>query len=104
MAGARNRAEVLANLARERKEPWAYFVGLEGGLDVIPTTPRILRGGSFYGLTTLVRSGYRYFFAPTNHFFTFGFRVARTLRLDRLTFSQPSRPTEFWFDGSIDPP
>ncbi|MGH9684694.1 MAG: DUF84 family protein [Candidatus Acidiferrales bacterium] len=35
MAGARNRAEELRRIARERFEPWAYFVGLEGGLDVI---------------------------------------------------------------------
>ena len=35
MAGARQRAEALVQLARERREPWSYFVGLEGGLDVI---------------------------------------------------------------------
>lgn len=35
MAGARQRAETLVQLARERKEPWRYFVGLEGGLDVV---------------------------------------------------------------------
>jgi inosine/xanthosine triphosphatase len=35
MAGARQRAEALAAIARERNEPWKYFVGLEGGLDVI---------------------------------------------------------------------
>lgn len=37
MAGARHRAEALARIARERNEPWAFFVGLEGGLDVIHT-------------------------------------------------------------------
>jgi inosine/xanthosine triphosphatase len=36
MAGARERAEALMRAARERNEPWKYFVGLEGGLDVIP--------------------------------------------------------------------
>jgi inosine/xanthosine triphosphatase len=36
MAGARQRAEFLVRAARERNEPWKYFVGLEGGLDVIP--------------------------------------------------------------------
>jgi inosine/xanthosine triphosphatase len=36
MAGARNRAEELRELGRERNEPWRYFVGLEGGLDVVP--------------------------------------------------------------------
>ncbi|MGH9745899.1 MAG: DUF84 family protein [Candidatus Acidiferrales bacterium] len=35
MAGARQRAEALVRIARERNEPWSYFVGLEGGLDVI---------------------------------------------------------------------
>jgi non-canonical (house-cleaning) NTP pyrophosphatase len=35
MAGARQRAEALAAMARERRESWKYFVGLEGGLDVI---------------------------------------------------------------------
>lgn len=35
MQGARQRAEALARLAREKAEPWQYFVGLEGGLDVI---------------------------------------------------------------------
>ena len=35
MAGARNRAESLAKLGRERNEPWSYFVGVEGGLDVL---------------------------------------------------------------------
>jgi inosine/xanthosine triphosphatase len=35
MAGARQRAESLIRIAREKNEPWKYFVGLEGGLDVI---------------------------------------------------------------------
>ena len=35
MAGARFRAEALVKVARERGEPWKYFVGLEGGLDVV---------------------------------------------------------------------
>jgi inosine/xanthosine triphosphatase len=35
MAGARQRAEALARIAREQNEIWNYFVGLEGGLDVI---------------------------------------------------------------------
>ncbi len=35
MAGARHRAENLLQLSRERNETWKYFVGLEGGLDVI---------------------------------------------------------------------
>lgn len=35
MAGARQRAEALLRIARERSEPWQYFVGLEGGVDVV---------------------------------------------------------------------
>jgi inosine/xanthosine triphosphatase len=35
MLGARQRAEALMSLAREKAESWRYFVGLEGGLDVI---------------------------------------------------------------------
>jgi len=35
MAGARQRAEALVRIAREKNEPWTYFVGLEGGLDVV---------------------------------------------------------------------
>ncbi len=35
MQGARQRAEAVANLAAKNREPWNYFVGLEGGLDVV---------------------------------------------------------------------
>jgi inosine/xanthosine triphosphatase len=35
MAGARQRAEALVQIARANNERWEYFVGLEGGLDVI---------------------------------------------------------------------
>ncbi|HKS72117.1 MAG TPA: DUF84 family protein, partial [Terriglobales bacterium] len=35
MAGARNRAEALAKKASGENTPWEYFVGLEGGLDVV---------------------------------------------------------------------
>lgn len=35
MAGARHRGEEVLRIARERREPWKYFVGLEGGLDVV---------------------------------------------------------------------
>ncbi|HXW18625.1 MAG TPA: inosine/xanthosine triphosphatase [Candidatus Acidoferrales bacterium] len=35
MAGARNRAEALRELAEKTQEPWEYFVGLEGGFDVV---------------------------------------------------------------------
>jgi inosine/xanthosine triphosphatase len=35
MRGARQRAEALVRLAQEKKEPWNFFVGLEGGLEVL---------------------------------------------------------------------
>lgn len=35
MQGARQRAEAVAKLAKQFGEPWDFFVGLEGGLDVI---------------------------------------------------------------------
>jgi non-canonical (house-cleaning) NTP pyrophosphatase len=35
MQGARQRAESLRAIALESGEPWRYFVGLEGGLDVV---------------------------------------------------------------------
>lgn len=39
MLGARQRAEALEGLAHANREPWQYFVGLEGGLDVVANTP-----------------------------------------------------------------
>jgi inosine/xanthosine triphosphatase len=35
MQGARQRADALIHLAKEKSESWRYFVGLEGGLDII---------------------------------------------------------------------
>src|SRR5215467_424444 len=35
MQGARQRAEAVAKLAAQNREPWNFFVGLEGGFDVI---------------------------------------------------------------------
>ena len=35
MRGARQRTEALVRMARGRNEPWRYFVGLEGGCDVV---------------------------------------------------------------------
>jgi inosine/xanthosine triphosphatase len=35
MSGARQRAEALGQIAREKNQHWKYFVGLEGGLDVV---------------------------------------------------------------------
>ena len=44
MAGARQRAEALARMSRERPEAseWRYFVGLEGGLNVVQENGRRL--------------------------------------------------------------
>jgi inosine/xanthosine triphosphatase len=42
MAGARQRAEALARLAADRGHLWRYFVGLEGGLDVVRENGRRL--------------------------------------------------------------
>ncbi len=42
MAGAKARVETLARLAIEREKPWSYFVGLEGGLDVVEDAGRRL--------------------------------------------------------------
>lgn len=36
MRGARHRADSLLRLAKDRGESWQYFVGLEGGLDIVP--------------------------------------------------------------------
>jgi len=35
MTGARNRAEFLRRIAIERREPWSYFIGVEGGLEIV---------------------------------------------------------------------
>src|SRR5271168_3395523 len=35
MTGARQRAEALIQIARTENKSWKYFVGLEGGIDVI---------------------------------------------------------------------
>jgi len=35
LKGARQRAESLLRIAREKSEPWKYFVGLEGGIDIL---------------------------------------------------------------------
>ncbi|GAC1623621.1 MAG: hypothetical protein PVS2B2_27150 [Candidatus Acidiferrum sp.] len=35
MRGARQRAEALVRLSKDRNEAWQYFVGMEGGLDSV---------------------------------------------------------------------
>jgi inosine/xanthosine triphosphatase len=39
MRGARQRAEALVQVARRESQGWNFFVGLEGGLDVISEAP-----------------------------------------------------------------
>lgn len=46
MRGARQRADALAELGRQNGSSWQYFVGLEGGLDVVhegASTDEVLR-------------------------------------------------------------
>jgi serine/threonine protein kinase/formylglycine-generating enzyme required for sulfatase activity len=50
----------------------------EDGL-VVNTSSRILRGGSFSGLPSALRSGFRNFIVPTYNYLSFGIRLARTL-------------------------
>jgi inosine/xanthosine triphosphatase len=38
MTGARQRAEALVRIARAENKTWNYFIGLEGGIDVVPAT------------------------------------------------------------------
>jgi inosine/xanthosine triphosphatase len=38
MTGARQRAEALVRIARSENKPWNYFIGLEGGIDVVAAT------------------------------------------------------------------
>jgi len=35
MRGAKQRAEALVRMARQTQKPWRYFVGLEGGLEIL---------------------------------------------------------------------
>lgn len=35
MQGAQQRVQTLIQIARKKSEPWEYFVGLEGGFDVV---------------------------------------------------------------------
>jgi non-canonical (house-cleaning) NTP pyrophosphatase len=36
MSGARQRVEALIEIGKAAHEPWQYFIGLEGGLEVVP--------------------------------------------------------------------
>ncbi|HQX50585.1 MAG TPA: SUMF1/EgtB/PvdO family nonheme iron enzyme [Planctomycetaceae bacterium] len=50
---------------------------------------RVLRGGSFYALGHLVRSGHRFNNVPESRNNDFGFRVARSMPLDRDSGLEP---------------
>src|SRR6202795_4980534 len=52
MRGARQRAESLMKLAREYESAWQFFIGLEGGLDVVhegACTQEMLRHSALKG-------------------------------------------------------
>jgi inosine/xanthosine triphosphatase len=52
MRGARQRAEALMQLGRENGSAWQYFIGLEGGLDVVhegASTDELLRHSALKG-------------------------------------------------------
>jgi inosine/xanthosine triphosphatase len=52
MLGALQRAEALMQLKRENGSPWHYFIGLEGGLDVVhegASTEEMLRHSALKG-------------------------------------------------------
>ena len=51
----------------------------EDGLEIVHTTGRVLRGGSFLNQSSILRSAYRTNFVPTPRSLTLGFRLARTL-------------------------
>jgi non-canonical (house-cleaning) NTP pyrophosphatase len=53
MRGARQRAEALVQLGREKGQPWRYFIGLEGGLDVVADSA----GGPTAAINVVTQSG-----------------------------------------------
>src|SRR6266850_728004 len=71
MRGARQRAEALLQLARKNGDAWRFFVGLEGGLDVVQ------EGVSAEGIqwrATLKRHGRRRVFLESWAYVTDGLR------------------------------
>ncbi len=53
----------------------------EDALNIVPTKSRLLRGGAFVSLASVVRSAYRYDDMPTYRGVSIGFRLARTFPL-----------------------
>jgi inosine/xanthosine triphosphatase len=71
MRGARQRAEALAAMARQGGAAWQYFVGLEGGLDVV------YEGASAdekLGYSRLEQNGYRRVFLESWAYVSDGMR------------------------------
>jgi len=71
MRGARQRAEALLQLARKNGDAWRYFIGLEGGLDVVQ------EGASVEGMqwrTALKQYGRRRVFLESWAYVTDGVR------------------------------
>ena len=48
--------------------------------EVSDTVSRLLRGGSFYNPSSIVRSALRNYYRPVTRYNYFGFRLARTYR------------------------
>jgi eukaryotic-like serine/threonine-protein kinase len=63
----------------------AAVVDEGGGLPIVATVSRSMRGGSFFLPASYLRCACRYNILPSSRNFIFGFRVARTLRLGSLT-------------------
>jgi formylglycine-generating enzyme required for sulfatase activity len=57
----------------------------EDDILVVGTSSRVLRGGSFSGLPSALRSGFRNFIVPTYRYLSFGIRLARTIPLRSST-------------------
>jgi non-canonical (house-cleaning) NTP pyrophosphatase len=57
MRGARQRAEALVQVARQRNESWRYFLGLEGGLDIAREDVLYTDGGTEASEVRITTSG-----------------------------------------------
>jgi serine/threonine protein kinase/formylglycine-generating enzyme required for sulfatase activity len=57
---------------------------------IVDASSRLLRGGSFSGLPSAVRSGFRNYIVPTYQYLSFGIRLARTLAAPRSIANAPA--------------
>src|SRR6202044_146825 len=71
-AGARQRAEALIQMARVQNERWKYFVGLEGGFDVIQGFDVIPSLDVMPELDVVSEAGYRWVFLESWAYVTDG--------------------------------